>query len=236
MGDNGEPVRRHKKPVAGHPVSTPHESDEFNSRELGKQWQWHANYHPLFGMTSDLGFIRIYGHPLSGDFRNFWEVPNLLLQKFPAPEFTATAKMTVTATKDRQQSGLIVMGRDYARLSVEKSGDGFRLRLISCRNADRNGEEIAEEVAELPCSSFRNAGSRDNYDRDIWLRVKVENGGLCRFSYSLDGKKFHPAGSPFQAREGKWIGAKVGVFSVQPGADNQRGWTDVDWFRVSKKG
>ena len=54
--------------------------------------------------------MRIYGHVLSEDFVNFWEVPNLLLQKFPAEEFTATTKLKVVAKADGQQSGLIVMG------------------------------------------------------------------------------------------------------------------------------
>lgn len=78
----GEPVKRYKKPDVGrtYPIETPIESDEFNTRQLGLQWEWHANYQDTFGFTSDLGYIRIYGHILSKDFVNFWEVPNLLLQ------------------------------------------------------------------------------------------------------------------------------------------------------------
>ena len=40
-------------------------------------------------------------------------------------------------------------------------------------------------------------------------------------------------GEPFTARQGKWIGAKVGVFCVTPNEGN-RGWADVDWFRMTK--
>ena len=58
-------------------------------------------------------------------------------------------------------------------------------------------------------------------------------GAYCRFSYSLDGKKFTEAGTLFKARQGKWIGAKVGMFSVTPHG-KERGWVDVDWFRVEK--
>lgn len=63
----GEPVTRYKKPNVGknYPVETPADSDEFNTRQLGLQWEWHANYQDTFGYTSDLGFIRIYGHILS---------------------------------------------------------------------------------------------------------------------------------------------------------------------------
>lgn len=65
----GEPVKRYKKPDVGriYPIETPIESDEFNTRQLGLQWEWHANYQDTFGFTSDLGYIRIYGHILSKD-------------------------------------------------------------------------------------------------------------------------------------------------------------------------
>jgi beta-xylosidase len=41
----GEPVTVYKKPNVGksYPIQTPAESDEFNSNELGLQWQWMAN-------------------------------------------------------------------------------------------------------------------------------------------------------------------------------------------------
>lgn len=46
-------------------------------------------------------------------------------------------------------------------------------------------------------------------------------------------KKYQPVGEPFTARQGKWIGAKVGLFSTAPfGKD--RGWVDADWFRIEK--
>ncbi|MDE6154358.1 MAG: glycoside hydrolase, partial [Muribaculaceae bacterium] len=55
----------------------------------------------------------------------------------------------------------------------------------------------------------------------------------CTFYYSLDGKKYHKAGSVFRARQGKWIGAKVGLFSVtSDGTD--RGWIDIDTFDMTK--
>jgi hypothetical protein len=45
-----------------------------------------------------------------------------------------------------------------------------------------------------------------------------------------------PLGNPFQAREGQWIGAKVGMFCTRPAiVTNDGGWTDVDWFRITRK-
>lgn len=231
----GEPVTIYRKPDVGgtYSIETPVESDEFNTRRLGLQWEWHANYQDMFGFTSDLGFVRIYGHVLSENFVNFWEVPNLLLQKFPAEKFTATAKLKVSAKMDGQQSGLIVMGWDYSYIGVEKVGERFILKQAVCKDAEQNTPETAVRLAEIPASRVYEAGLYPNCEREIYLRVKVEKGGICRFSYSLDGKKYMSAGTPFTARQGKWIGAKVGLFSTAP-YGKERGWVDADWFHVEK--
>ncbi len=230
----GEPVHEYRKPNIGKTVSivTPAESDEFNSTELGLQWQWHANYQDTFGFTTNMGYMRIYSHILSPEFVNFWEVPNLLLQKFPAEEFTATTKLKVSAKDDGQMSGLIVMGWDYAYLGVEKSGEGFILKYVQCKDAEQKTPEKTSVVGILDkCRTFE-AGLYPNYEIDIYLRVKIEVGGKCSFYYSTDGKRFHNVGDTFIARQGKWIGAKVGLFSVAP-YGKERGWVDADWFRIN---
>ena len=230
----GEPVHEYRKPNIGKTVGivTPAESDEFNSTELGLQWQWHANYQDTFGFTTNMGYMRIYSHILSPEFVNFWEVPNLLLQKFPAEEFTATTKLKVSAKDDGQMSGLIVMGWDYAYLGVEKSGEGFILKYVQCKDAEQKTPEKTSVVGILDkCRTFE-AGLYPNYEIDIYLRVKVEAGGKCSFYYSTDGKRFHNVGDTFIARQGKWIGAKVGLFSVAP-YGKERGWVDADWFRIN---
>lgn len=230
----GEPVHEYRKPNIGKTVGivTPAESDEFNSTELGLQWQWHANYQDTFGFTTNMGYMRIYSHILSPEFVNFWEVPNLLLQKFPAEEFTATTKLKVSAKDDGQMSGLIVMGWDYAYLGVEKSGEGFILKYVQCKDAEQKTPEKTSVVGILDkCRTFE-AGLYPNYEIDIYLRVKIEVGGKCSFYYSTDGKRFHNVGDTFIARQGKWIGAKVGLFSVAP-YGKERGWVDADWFRIN---
>lgn len=231
----GEPVEKYRKPAMEHPfpLLSPVESDEFNSRKLGLQWEWHANYQDTFGFTSDLGYLRIYGHIISENYRNCWEVPNLLLQKFPAEEFTVTSKVKVSAKGDGQESGLIVMGYDYCRLGIEKKGEGFILKQTICKEAENGGEEQSSEIGELPPSRIFEAGLFPNYEREIYLRAQVYTGGVCRFAYSLDGKKYQGVGTDFQARQGKWIGAKIGFFSLAP-HNAERGWLDVDWFHVEK--
>lgn len=231
----GDPVSRYRKPKTGktYPIETPVESDEFDTRKLGLQWEWHANYQDVFGFTTNMGYVRIYGHELSPHFKNFWEVPNLLMQKFPAEEFTATAKLKVSAKDDGQLSGLIIMGWDYSWIGVEKQGEKFLLKQAVCKDAEQDNLEQVSTLAVLEPSRKFEAGLFPNYEREIYIRVHVDKGAYCRFSYSLDGKKFTGAGTLFKARQGKWIGAKVGMFSVTPHG-KERGWVDVDWFRVEK--
>ena len=231
----GDPVSRYRKPKIGktYPIETPVESDEFDTRKLGLQWEWHANYQDVFGFTTNMGYARIYGHELSPHFKNFWEVPNLLMQKFPAEEFTATAKLKVSAKDDGQLSGLIIMGWDYSWIGVEKQGEKFLLKQAVCKDAEQGSLEQVSTLAVLEPSRKFEAGLFPNYEREIYIRVRVSKEAYCRFSYSLDGKKFTEAGTLFKARQGKWIGAKVGMFSVTPHG-KERGWVDVDWFRVEK--
>ena len=231
----GDPVSCYRKPKTDktYPIETPVESDEFDTRKLGLQWEWHANYQDVFGFTTNMGYARIYGHELSSHFKNFWEVPNLLMQKFPAEEFTSTAKLKVSAKDDGQLSGLIVMGWDYSWIGVEKQGEKFLLKQAICKDAEQGNLEQVSTLAVLEPSKKFEAGLFPNFEREICIRVRVGKEAYCRFSYSLDGKKFTEAGTLFKARQGKWIGAKVGMFSVTPHG-KERGWVDVDWFHVEK--
>lgn len=68
---------------------------------------------------------------------------------------------------------------------------------------------------------------------DIYLRIKVAD-GKCRFSYSLNGKKYTDVGDELVMKEGKWIGAKIGLVAIEPAGKTNRGWIDADWFRVTK--
>ena len=218
----GEPVSSYRKPNVGktYPITTPPDSDEFNENSLGPQWQWHANPKPNWMFPSgSLGIIRLFNVPLPEGFRNFWDVPNLLMQKFPAPEFTVTTRVTFTPHTDDEKTGLIVMGMDYAYLSVKKKADGLYISQTVCKDAEGHAGE--KESAETPLKS-----------NTFYLRVKVSKNAVCNFSYSTDGTNFSTVGEPFTARKGRWIGAKVGLFAVRTGTTRETGYADVDWFRV----
>ncbi len=41
----------------------------------------------------------------------------------------------------------------------------------------------------------------------------MKAGGLAQFYYSEQGKEFIPFGTEFNAVQGRWVGAKIGLFS-----------------------
>jgi beta-xylosidase len=220
----GNPVRTFKKPNVGksYPVITPPESDEFNGNELGLQWQWHANYQTTWGFPSgNLGFFRLNCIPKPKDAVNLWAVPNLLLQKFPAPEFSATAKLNFDARFDGEEIGMVVMGIDYGSIALVKNQSGLEIRTLYCKQADKAGKE--EITGSYPIESSL-----------IYFKVQVTKGAVCNFSYSTDGETFKSVGQPFKAREGRWIGAKVGFYALRNGVINDAGSADIDWFRIGK--
>jgi beta-xylosidase len=220
----GNPVRLYKKPNVGKSwsVVTPSESDEFDTAELGLQWQWHANYQMNWGFPSgNLGFYRLNCIPHPPESASLWSIPNLLLQKFPAPAFTATVKLAFDARFDGEEVGLVVMGLDYGAISIVRSNSGFEVKSTLCNKADKSGKEEVVESRPVDSSS-------------VYLRVLVREGAECTFSFSSDGNQFTPLGKPFKAKEGKWIGAKVGLYALRNGIINDAGSADIDWFRIEK--
>ena len=230
----GEPVITYRKPSTKGKVDVvnPVESDEFNSPKLGLQWQWHANYDQKFGMPTAFGTFRLYTHKVSKEFKNMWEVPNLLLQKTPADKFTATTKLRFTSKDDNQMGGLIVMGHDYFALMLKRVKNEFLLQLVTCKSADKGTPEQVKTIATLKPTEKDKIDYQPAIHEDIYLRVNVAD-GECNFAYSLNGKKYTAVEGNFKIKEGKWIGAKVGLAAIEPAGKTNRGWIDADWFRVT---
>lgn len=181
--------------------------------------------------------MRLYGHKLSDTFVNLWEVPNLWLQKFPAEEFVFTAKLKISAkaASEGLSSGLIVMGWDYCRLGLTKRGDDFVLTMATCADAEQGTPETIADIAVIPPTRVYEAGLIPNMECDITLRVSVAKGAVCTFAYSLRPGKFVTIPRTFKARAGKWIGAKVGFYSITPAGVPDRGWIDIEEVSVKNK-
>lgn len=222
----GEPALSFKKPNVENTFCTtnPVESDEFDSHELGLQWQWQANPKSTWLFVNEASSsLRLYSQPLPDSACNLWDVPNVLMQKFSAEEFTVTTKFSFKPNikLENEKAGLVIMGQSYAGISMKNTKDGIQLIYSICKDADKGKAEEEKTIS----SSKRN---------EIILRADVIKGGLCSFSYSWDNKVFEPIKETFQAQAGKWIGAKIGVYCTRSSTSNDSGYVDIDWFRVTK--
>lgn len=220
----GEPVSEYKKPDVGktYSVEVPQTSDEFTDKDLGLQWQWQANHKENWcSLIENPGQLRLYSINNSSDFNNLFMTPNMLLQKFPAEKFTVTTKINPQLNISDEQVGLIIMGLDYACLRILNRDKSYQLEFAKCIDAENNNKEVVDNPITMD----------KGY---IYLRVNVKSEAICQFSYSTDGKNYTEIGSEFKAREGKWIGAKVGLYALAPDGNNSNGHTDVDWFRFEK--
>lgn len=204
----GDPVLVHKKPaLPPQPVAVPPTSDGFNSPALGLQWQWQANPgKDWVSLTAKPGALRLFAQPEPAP-GNLYDSPALLMQKFPALEFSMT---TLLEASTAAQSGLIVFGYDYAWIGL-RDGKLVQVTVMKASEKPVATEQVApEKVTGL-----------------VHLRVTVTDGGQCRFSYSLDGKTFSSLGGVFTANVGRWVGAKAGLFAA-----GREGHADYDSFLV----
>lgn len=223
----GEPVTDFKKPDVGktYAPATPAGSDEFDAPQMGLQWQWHANPENTWAfLNPGKGQLRLFTGLIPEGVFNYWQVPNLLLQKFPAPEFTVSTRMTFSPNEklDGERAGLMVMGLDYASLALEKRGDEIYIVMNVCEDAMEGA--IEKEVYAVPFTGHT-----------IEWMVEVDQEARCTFSYCVDEKKTIRIDHSFTAREGRWIGAKVGLFATRKSKTNDSGFADFDWFRIVKK-
>ena len=213
----GEPVDAHPRPagVGRSDDDAIQTSDDFSAGQLGLQWQWQANPSPEWSsLAARPGYLRLAAQPAGS---NLWSSPAVLLQKFPAEHFVATASIDAASLAGDSSAGVVVFGMDYALIRARKTPDGWLIEQVVCRGADQSGPET---VAATAPGAWQ-----------IDLRVSVA-GSVAMFSYSLDHRRFHDLGDRFEIKPGRWVGAKVGLVATRPASTPAGGYADVDWFRV----
>ncbi|PTY05095.1 glycoside hydrolase [Opitutaceae bacterium EW11] len=218
----GQPVATHAKPdVPAQPIAVPVTTDEFDRPSLNLAWQWQAN--PRDGwasLSAAPGSLRL--RCVQGD-SNLFHAPQLLMQRFPAPSFSATTEVRLSPSYAGDCAGLIVFGFDYAWIGVRHASPRDELCFAvhhDAANSDRQEETVVAAVEP---------------GKPVWLRVRVGDGAKCTFSYSLDGAEYTDVPGTFEAVPSRWVGAKVGLFAA---AGNQKANSDADahadfaWFRI----
>ncbi len=216
--DYGVPVLRYTKPDVGniYPPCEPATSDSFTGDRLGLQWQWNANPEDNWYSLSGDG-IRL-NSAFFEDNNSLGDLPNLLLQKWPAPEFSCTVEMDYSDLALGDTSGFVNMGMTYAALAVERDANGFNLVTYTGEQtfSGVNWSSVEEKnliIGELAGSkiyfrySVKVTGQRD-------LSLKERNFPLetVTLSYSTDNIKFTEV-CDFDAQPGRWVGVKFGLFA-----------------------
>ncbi len=215
----GAPVLAHKKPDVGkvYPLAAPQTTDEFDSSALGLQWQWTANFRDeWYSLSARAGWLRLFAVPKPNATNDPLTIPNVLLQKLPAPEFTVTTKLDLDHLAVGETAGLVVLGGNYSFAVIERTKTGSQLVKVS---GDATAEDKRE--TEIPWKGD-----------SVFLRVRVGPGASCEFRYSADGKEFAVLGKTFLAKPGGWAGARVGLFCLAPADSKKTGYIDVDWFHL----
>ncbi len=228
--DCGEPVAEYRKPNVGNENTStfePETSDDFTGNRLGLQWQWNANpcrdWYALTGSSLKLNAVKkrtVYG-----------DMPNLLLQKWPAPEFSCVTKFDLTNLADGEEAGVISMGMRYALLTFRK--DKNQLSPCFITGVQHYGKilpETTEETAQtLPQIDACHAGEisvkytvKQTGTQDLNEREKGFPLELVTFSYSTDGISYQTAGR-MNAVPGRWVGVKNGVFCACTVPENAQG-------------
>lgn len=214
----GEPVLRYQKPDTGAvcPVDAPEDSDFFEGGKLGLQWQWNANYREEWYRLGD-GRLTLYAQPVDVD-RQLCDVSNLLLQKWPAPEFEITTCLHLEGLAEGDVAGMVSLGGCYTALAVKRQAGGFSLQ-------QRTGNwTMADEVRE----------ELEGWQQErIWLRMRVERSEDISFAVSADGEKYRSVGRTTKATPGRWVGVKAGLFVLNE-TGVHGGSVAADFFVYSK--
>ncbi|MFZ6819642.1 glycoside hydrolase 43 family protein [Undibacterium sp. Ji22W] len=220
----GEPVAEWQKPLSK-PITdkvfktTPTESDDFSRSQLGLQWQWNANWKAdWYSLTAHKNHLRLYPQSLIEN-NTLIDYPAIILQKIPAPEFSVTVKISLSTNTEGDRAGLILYGLNYAWIGIQRHQDKYELRYTTCTGAGKCLEKILEQK---PINT-----------PELHLKLSMRAGGTTQFYYSENTKDFSAFGSSFVAAQGRWVGAKIGLFSTTAATvSNKINYADFSNFMI----
>ena len=212
MGANGQPVLCHAKlrMPGSQKTCAPQTSDEFDSPRLGRQWQWNANHKDeWYSLTARPGWLRLYAQSMADKLS---ELPNLLLQKFPARSFTVETRLDARSLHDGETAGLVIAGQSGASLFVRRTGAQATLWL-------------RRDQAETAIGG--------SLSGNIRLQVRVADRGKCEFGFETGEAERVTLPEGYTATKGVWIGAKAGIYAARTRGESTGGHVDFDYFRFA---
>lgn len=195
----GEPVLSYRKPSVGTvcPPDAPEDSDFFEEEKLGLQWQWNANYHEEWYSVGD-GSLTLYSQPAE-EAKQLCDIRNLLLQKWPAPQFRITTALHLENLEEGDVAGMVSLGGCYTALAVQKKQG--RLILQQRTGNWEQDDEVRENLEMIETAV-------------LYVRMHVKNAEEISFEISEDEENFRQVGKITSATPGRWVGVKAGLFAV----------------------
>lgn len=223
--DYGEPVTHYRKPDVGKVewgICGPDTSDDF-ADGLGLQWQWNANPKKEW---YEAGQRQLILHAAATEETiAYGDVPNLLLQKWPAPEFSCVAKLHLDRMKNGDCAGVISMGMTYGLLEIKKEEEQYRLDFVTGQQTFIKSSEWVTEEKRSPVMvltntdmlfvkyEVRQTGTRFHQEGNLYFPEETVS-----FSYSTDGTNYQKAGSLI-GEPGRWVGTKNGLYCIHRGSE-----------------
>jgi beta-xylosidase len=244
--DYGEPVLEYKKPNVGNKENSkkfelcePDTTDIFTSKTLGRQWQWNANpskdWYKLTGDNLILNAVNKDKTIPYGD------LPNLLLQKWPAPEFTCTTKLDLTNLAENDEAGVISMGMKYCLLTFKKQNKTITPYIVT--GTQKYGKILPDHTEETK-KELQKLTKQDN--QIVTIKYTVTRTGTqdlsdteknfpmetVEISYSIDNTNYIKA-VEMVAVPGRWVGVKNGVFCISNNQES-KGYAIIDYVKYER--
>lgn len=265
--DYGEPVMQYVKPNIGktaeefkdtdkYPVCEPDTTDEFDTDKMMLQWQWNSNYDDSWYVTKtdaygkktpDGSYIRLNALA-STPLRPVSDYRNLLLQKWPAPEFECVTKMCVNGLENGDYAGIVSLGVEYGAVGIVNNFGEYAIRTVrGTQSFDCEAAYSKEDFKDYPIAkdtfadkektvylryTVKRTGTKDT--KEMALAVKNVPVEEVTLEISFDGKAYEKQVS-FTAKAGRWVGVKNGMFvnhNNEIKNENQGdGFVTVDYIR-----
>ena len=185
-------------------------SDDFESSQLGPQWQW--NYEPrkeMYSLSERPGWLRLKAFkPLKQGV--FLKAGNTLTQRsFRTPQNEVVVKLDISHTADGLHAGLAHFASQSASIGiVNRQGKNY---------IEFTHNDVRQPGIAIPSST-------------LWLKSVWGLDGKSVFYYSLDGHDYIEFGQ-YQLSWGYYRGDRIGIYCFNDLSEN--GFIDVDFCNIS---
>lgn len=203
--------------------------DQFDSEELGGQWQTLRIPYTQFASLSDNpGNLRLYG---AASFSNLFKQA-LVARRWQAFEFEAETKVTVDPVSFQQQAGLVnyYNTKNWTSVHVTWHEDKGKVIDLYASERDNVSNPLGSDVIPVPEDA-----------KSVWFKVNVDQ-YTYQYSYSFDGEKWEDIPAVFDSwklsdeyiqESGFFTGAFVGMSCID--TSGMRLAADFEYFRYEEK-